>query len=56
VRDAELTTAALRERGVAVRPFPGIPGLGDAVRVSVGRWDYMERFLEALENLAEDGP
>jgi histidinol-phosphate aminotransferase len=56
VREAKLTTAALRERGVAVRPFTGIPGLGDAVRVSVGRWDYMERFLGALEQLAEDSP
>ncbi|MES2522812.1 MAG: histidinol-phosphate transaminase [Gemmatimonadota bacterium] len=45
---------ALRSRGVAVRPFPGLPGVGDALRVSVGPWEYMERFLEALQpSLAE---
>lgn len=39
--------AALRERGVAVRAFPGLPGVGDALRVSVGPWEMLERFLAA---------
>lgn len=49
VPDAGAVTAGLRERGIAVRPFPGLPGIGDAVRISVGRWDYMERLLEAWD-------
>lgn len=39
----------LRERGVAVRPFSGIPGMGDGLRVSIGPWPLMEAFLEALD-------
>lgn len=39
---------ALRERGVAARPFPGLPHIGDALRVSVGPWPLMARFLEVL--------
>ena len=39
---------ALRDRGVAARPFPGLPHVGDALRVSIGPWSYMERFLNAL--------
>lgn len=39
---------ALRARGVAVRPFPSLPGIGDAVRISVGPWPMMERFLDAF--------
>lgn len=40
---------ALREHGVAVRPFTGIPGMGDGLRVTVGPWPLMERFLAALD-------
>ena len=49
--DAALVARALLERDVAVRPFPGLPGTGDAIRVSVGPWPLMERFLEALDDL-----
>lgn len=42
-------SAALRESGVQVRPFEQVPDLGDALRVSVGPWPLMERFLEALD-------
>lgn len=45
---AERMTTALRERGIAVRPFPALPGIGDAVRVTIGPWPLLERFLEAL--------
>lgn len=54
--DAARFTAALRERGVAVRPFPALPGVGEAVRVTVGPWPLMERFLEALDRVTGDGP
>ncbi len=48
VPDAKGLTRALRERGVAVRPFEGLCGVGDAIRVSVGPWPMLERFLDAL--------
>jgi histidinol-phosphate aminotransferase len=40
--------AALRARGVAVRPFPALPHVGDALRISIGPWPLMERLLAAL--------
>ena len=46
---AERDALALRERGVAVRPFANVPGLGDSLRVTVGPWPLLERFLEALD-------
>ena len=45
-------TDGLRRLGVQVRPFPGVPIAGDAIRVSIGPWSMLERFLEALDNLA----
>lgn len=42
---------ALREHGVAVRPFTGVPGVGEGLRVTVGPWPLMERFLQALDRL-----
>ncbi len=42
---------ALRERGVATRPFPQLPDLGDSLRVTIGPWDQMETFLSALDGL-----
>jgi len=41
--------AALRDDGVQVRPFRAIPDLGDALRVTVGPWPLLERFLAALD-------
>jgi histidinol-phosphate aminotransferase len=43
-------TVALRGHGVSVRPFTQIPDLGgDGLRVTVGPWPLMERFLQALD-------
>ncbi len=44
----------LREEGVAVRPLPDLPGIGDGLRVTVGPWSHMERFLTALDSLEEE--
>lgn len=54
--DTGPVTAALRERGVAVRPFPALhlPGHDDAVdciRISCGPPHEMERFLAALDEV-----
>lgn len=44
-------TAALRDLGVAVRPFPALPGAGEAIRVSLGPPDEMTAFLDALDEI-----
>lgn len=49
--DAASVTAKLREAGVAVRPFPSLPGFGDAVRVTLGPRHETDRFLAALDTL-----
>ena len=41
---------ALRELGIAVRPFTGIEAMGEGLRVTVGPWPLMERFLDALDD------
>lgn len=40
---------ALRSHGVAVRPFPALPHIGDALRISVGPWPMLQRFLEVFD-------
>ena len=42
----------LREQGISVRTFAGLPQAGDCIRVSVGPWPPMRRFLEAARALA----
>jgi histidinol-phosphate aminotransferase len=41
----------LRERGIAVRPFPSCGEFGDGLRITVGPWPMMERLLEALDGV-----
>ena len=41
----------LRARGVAVRPFSAVPGAGECLRVTIGPWADMERFLTAAAAL-----
>ena len=38
----------MRQRGVAVRPYLGLRGIGDTLRVTVAPWPLMEMALEAL--------
>lgn len=47
---------ALRERDVAVRPFPACPDVGDALRVTVAPWPLLERFLAALDDVLSAHP
>ena len=49
--DAAVWNTRLRERGVAVRPFSGLSGVGDCIRVSVGPWPMMERFMDAFDGV-----
>lgn len=48
---AAAAAAALRARGVGVRPFTDIPGIGEGLRVTVGPWPVMARFLEAFDEV-----
>lgn len=45
---------ALRARGVAARPFAALPHVGDTLRISVGPWEQVERFLEAFDAATAD--
>ena len=42
---------ALLERGIAVRAFESLEGIGDALRVTVGFDDDLDELVEALETL-----
>jgi histidinol-phosphate aminotransferase len=58
---AAAVAAEMRSRGVAVRPYSALRGIGDALRITVGPWPLMERALEALtvardRVLGEPGP
>lgn len=46
---ADAVAAAVRACGVGIRPFAALPSLGECVRVTVGPWWMMERFLAALD-------
>jgi len=48
VADAAAAGEALRRRGVGVRAFVGLRGIGDAVRVTVGPPEAMDALLRAL--------
>jgi histidinol-phosphate aminotransferase len=50
IPSAERIAAAMRRDGVAVRPMPGLPLVGDALRISIGPWPMMERALTALRD------
>ena len=58
-RDATMLATQLRQRGVLVRYFTGLPRQpaaladadGTALRVAVGPWDMMQRFLAALREV-----
>ena len=55
VNDSSDLDRRLRERGIAVRPFVALPGIGDALRISMGPAPMLDRFTSALaELIAED--
>jgi len=51
VADAAAADAALRARGVGVRAFAGLAGIGDALRITIGPWPMLERCLAALDGV-----
>ncbi|GAC1318494.1 MAG: histidinol-phosphate transaminase [Chloroflexota bacterium] len=56
VRDAVRLNRSLRASGVAIRPFPQLLGIGDAIRISVGPWDLLSAALGILEDVLESEP
>ena len=49
VRDSGAAMRALRERGILVRHFHGLTGVGEALRISIADWPVMQRVLEAMK-------
>jgi histidinol-phosphate aminotransferase len=47
--DALTLSRRLRARGVAVRAFTSLTGVGDAIRITIGPWDQMRDCLAALQ-------
>ncbi len=51
VENAERVERKLRSDGIAVRAFTQLRGIGDAIRVTVGPWPAMERFLTSFGSI-----
>lgn len=51
---AEAVARALRARGIGVRAFSDLPGVGDAIRITVGPRELVERFLDALPGALDE--
>jgi histidinol-phosphate aminotransferase len=49
-RAAEYAEAA-RARGVGIRAFASLPGIGGALRITAGPWAMMERLLAAMDTV-----
>lgn len=49
--DAAAFARALAERSIGVRPFAGLPGAGDCVRITVGPQPLMQRLVGAIEEI-----
>lgn len=52
VRNAVEGSTKLQQKGIAVRSFQDLRRIGDAVRVTVGPWDMMSRFLDVFTECA----
>ena len=51
VESAEKVERGLRADGIAVRAFASLPGICDAIRVTVAPWPAMERFLASFGSI-----
>jgi len=40
---------AMRQRGVAMRAFTALPGVGEALRIGLGPWEQVQAALDALK-------
>lgn len=49
VGDSGEAMRALRARGILVRHFHGLAGVGEAIRISIAEWPVMQRVLAAMK-------
>ncbi|WP_197526027.1 histidinol dehydrogenase [Gemmatimonas aurantiaca] len=54
VSNAVAVGQAMRARGVAARPFPALPHVGDTLRISVGPWPLLEQLLTAFDDATQE--
>ena len=54
VPDARAADLAFRARGIALRPFAGLAGIGDALRITIGRRRELEPVLAAFVRLGPE--
>jgi histidinol-phosphate aminotransferase len=54
VPNAVAVGQAMRDRGVAARPFAGLPHVGDTLRISVGPWPLLEQLLAAFDEATRE--
>ncbi len=55
VKNCVAVGMAMREKGVGVRPFPNLPRVGDALRISVGPWPLVEQCVKTLAAVLKKG-
>ncbi len=55
VKNCVAVGMAMREKGVGVRPFPNLPRVGDALRISVGPWPMVEQCVKTLATVLKKG-
>ncbi len=55
VKNCVAVGTAMREKGVGVRPFPNLPRVGDALRISVGPWPMVEQCVKTLAAVLKKG-
>jgi histidinol-phosphate/aromatic aminotransferase/cobyric acid decarboxylase-like protein len=55
VKNCVAVGMAMREKGVGVRPFPNLPRVGDALRISVGPWPMVEQCVKTLAGVLRKG-
>jgi histidinol-phosphate aminotransferase len=51
VRDCAAVSRRLERAGIRIRALPDLAGIGDAIRIAIGPWDMMQRYLDALVGL-----
>jgi histidinol-phosphate aminotransferase len=56
VESAAAADRALRARGIAARAFTGLPGIGDALRITVAPWPALGEVLAALRAAVRPAP
>ena len=50
VADARGASTTLRSKGIAVRAFEALPGIGDALRITVAPWSVMQTVVAVLRD------